>query len=46
MCESGKNEMQASEELKENSVAARFWLAAMLPWVSITPLGSPVVPEV
>ena len=26
--------------------AARFWLEAMLPCVSITPLGSPVVPEV
>ena len=46
MCESGRNEMQASLELKWKSVGAQFWLAAMLPWVSATPLGSPVVPEV
>src|ERR1700722_8291632 len=46
MWERGKKEMQEEWASQANVGVEWFKLDAMLPWVSITPLGSPVVPEV
>jgi hypothetical protein len=46
MCDSGRNERHSSagEMCRTDRLATTF--DVMLPCVSITPLGSPVVPEV
>ena len=47
MWQSGRNERATSSGPKTGkTAAAAATLETMLPWVSITPLGSPVVPEV
>ena len=46
MCESGRTERRRSFAPKGKTSTRARALDATLPWVSITPFGSPVVPEV
>ena len=46
MWDSGRNERHSSPSMNRNSDTQVVTLDAMLPCVSMTPFGSPVVPEV
>ena len=46
MWESGRKERHSSSSVKLKRATQVVTFEAMLPWVSITPFGSPVVPEV
>jgi hypothetical protein len=46
MCESGRKERHSSSGRSGRMVRPPTTFDVMLPWVSMTPFGSPVVPEV
>ena len=46
MCDSGRNDRHSSSCAEAEQVQQVVTLEVMLPWVSITPFMSPVVPEV
>ncbi len=46
MWESGRKERHSSSSVKLKRATLVVTLEAMFPWLSMTPFGSPVVPEV
>jgi hypothetical protein len=46
MWDSGRNESVSSSPSKAKARAEATTFEVMFPWVSITPFGSPVVPDV
>ncbi len=46
MCESGRNESEVSSGRSSTTFRHASTFEAMFEWVSMAPLGSPVVPEV